>query len=104
MRVVDRLVESVGRRWKTKSLKKLSVRERMRRSLERDIEKVEDKTFCRFGFDMGSPCVHFGVGAVCKLDIPNVCDLETEKGKKFLVEYEGYVRMPDGSVRFPDGY
>lgn len=98
------MVKSVLRRWKVKSSKKLSVRERMRRSFEVEVEKVEDDTCCRFGFDMGFPCEHFGVGAVCKLDVPNLCDLELEKGKKFLVEYEGYVRMPDGSVRFPEGY
>ena len=91
-------------RWKTKSPKKLSVRERMRKSLEVEIEKVADATHCRFGFDMGFPCEHFGVGAVCKLDVPNLCDLENEKGEKFLIEYEGYERMPDGSVRYPDGY
>lgn len=89
--------------WKTKSPKKLSVRERMRMSLEREVEKVEDDTCCRFGFDMGFPCEHFKSG-LCGLDLPNLCDLEAEKGKKFLVEYEGYERMPDGSVRFPDGY
>lgn len=90
--------------WKRKAFKKLSLRERFRLEHASEMERIVDETHCRFGFDMGFPCVHFGAGAVCKLDAPNVCDLENEKGRKFLVEYEGYTRMPDGSVRFLDAY
>ena len=84
--ILIRRLSSLGK-WKTKSSKKLSVRELLRREHSSEMDRIENETHYRFGFDMGFPCVHFGVGAVCGID-KLVCDLETEKGRKFLRDYE----------------
>jgi hypothetical protein len=92
-------------RWKTKSPKKLSVRERRRLagaipfgklpsghervSLDRMVDRFIREGSCRYGRSLGSPCVSFDAGAkgVCKRD-SRVCDLLTEKGERYRRECE----------------
>ena len=82
-------------KWKTKSPKKLSVRERKKLADVADLEKMEEEAHCRFGFDMGIPCRYLCSDADCLIDV-SLCDLETEKGRAFLEEYENYVDEDDG--------
>ena len=92
-------------RWKTKSPKKLSVRERQRLvgvtyfgkrlsgregvSLDRVVDRFIRQGSCRHGRSLGSPCVRFDAGAkgVCKRD-GRTCDVLTEKGERYRREYE----------------
>jgi hypothetical protein len=92
-------------RWKTKSPKKLSVRERRRLegvtqfgklpsgregvALDRMVDRFIREGSCRHGESLGSPCVSFDTGAkgVCKRD-GHICDVLTEKGERYRREYE----------------
>lgn len=93
---------------KVKAYKKLSLRERQRRegvekfgkkplgfgavsvnslALDRLLDAFVHESSFRHGRDLGNPCVSFDAG-VCKLD-GSVCDLETEKGRRYLRDFEG---------------
>ena len=99
-------------RWKTKSRKKLSVRERLRikcdtrfgkgvtffgklpsgrkgAALDLMVDRFIREGSCRHRQSLGSPCVSFDDGAkgVCKRD-GCICDLLTEKGTQYWRDYE----------------
>ena len=92
-------------RWKIKSPKKLSVRERRRLAgatyfgkrllgcegvaLDLMVDRFIREGSCRHGRSLGSPCVSFDDAAngVCKRD-KRICDLLTEKGERYWREYE----------------
>jgi hypothetical protein len=91
-------------RWKVKAYK-LSMRERRRLegvthfgsrqsgsegiSLNRAVDRFIREGSCRHRQSLGSPCVSFDAAAkgVCKRD-GRICDLLTEKGERYLREYE----------------
>jgi hypothetical protein len=94
---------------KVKAFKKLSMRERRRRGLEamgatvfgkipsgregvaynRSIDRFIRAGSCRHKQPLGNPCDSFDADAegVCKRD-GRICDLLTEKGERYLREYE----------------
>jgi len=101
------------KKWKVRSIKKLSVGERRKLMPQelpakdlalvkcckggeqwalrrRELVEVICDSSCRHGRDMGVPCVDFNALAkgVCKRD-SCLCDLLNAKGEKFLREYEG---------------
>ena len=95
-------------KWKKKSLKKLSVRKRRRligakyfgekhlssrekTTLDRAVDRFIRESSCRHKQPLGSPCESFdeASGGKCKRD-GNICDLLTEKGKRYMREYEDF--------------
>jgi hypothetical protein len=94
-------------KWKTKSPKKLSVRKRERMenshgafsfgeipsgakfALAKATDKFIRDSSCRHMQSMGSPCASFDKSSKgkCKRD-GRICDLLTEKGKRYMREYE----------------
>jgi hypothetical protein len=92
-------------RWKTISPKKLSARKRRRLegaeyfgkvssghervAFDRAVDRFIRESSCRHKQSLGSPCVDFDAGAkgVCKRD-GRICDILTEKGERYLREYE----------------
>jgi hypothetical protein len=95
-------------RRKTKAFKKKSMRERLKLEsgeeaitfgkipsghesivLDRAIDRFIREGSCRHRQSLGSPCVSFDDAAqgVCKRD-ERICDLLTEKGERYLREYE----------------
>ena len=57
--------------------------------LDRLVDRFIREGSCRRGRSLGSPCVSFDAGAkgVCKRD-GRICDLLTEKGERYMSEYE----------------
>jgi hypothetical protein len=94
-------------RWKKKSPKKLSVRERQRLENVKDatmfgeipatrkfalassVDKFVHESSCRHMQSLGSPCESFDAATEgkCKRD-GHICDLLTEKGERYRREYE----------------
>jgi hypothetical protein len=95
-------------RWKKKSPKKLSVRKRQnlenangsaglfgeipagqKFALTRAVDKFIRESSCRHMQSLGSPCASFDAASEgkCKRD-GRICDLLTEKGERYLREYE----------------
>ena len=93
-------------KWKVKSPKKLSLRKRLRRqnehaeifgeipaghkfALTRAVDKFIRESSCRHMQSLGSPCTDFDANAegACKRD-GHKCDLLTEKGERYMREYE----------------
>jgi len=97
-------------KWKTKSPKKLSVRERQRQrlikadgraelfgeipagqkfALAKAVDKFIRESSCRHMQSLGSPCASFDEASdgKCKRD-GHICDLLTEKGERYRREYE----------------
>ena len=94
-------------RWKTKSPKKLSWRQRQRlgiakdtvefgkisngqrRSLDHAVDRFIREGSCRHKQPLASPCANFDAAkeGICKND-GRICDFLTEKGKRYWREYE----------------
>jgi hypothetical protein len=92
-------------RWKTKSPKKQSVRERQRLegaatsgkipsghkgvSLSHAVDRFIREGSCRHKHPLGNPCVSFDVDAkgACNRDW-RICDVLTEKGKRYWADCE----------------
>jgi hypothetical protein len=95
-------------KWKKKSPKKLSVRKRrslenqkeeaalfgeipagQKAALSRTVDKFIRESSCRHMQSLASPCASFDAasGGKCKRD-GRLCDLLTEKGKRYWREYE----------------
>lgn len=53
------------------------------------IDRLSVRVVVGVGRSLGSPCISFDAGAngVCKRD-GRVCDLLTEKGERYMREYE----------------
>ena len=95
-------------KWKTKSPKKLSLRKRLRRQNEHAemfgeipaghkakftqfVDKFIRESSCRHMQSLGSPCESFDEANAgkCKRD-GRICDLLTEKGERYMREYEDF--------------
>ena len=97
-------------KWKKKSLKKLSVRNRQdlekhkgeaslfgeipagrKTGLARAVDKFIRESSCRHMQSLGSPCDSFDEASEgkCKRD-GRKCDLLTEKGEQYMREYEDF--------------
>jgi hypothetical protein len=94
-------------KWKIKTYKKKSMRERLRLegagdattfgkipsgrigfALDRAVDRFIREGSCRHKQSLGSPCVNFDdAQGVCKRD-GQICDLLTEKGERYQREYE----------------
>lgn len=94
-------------KWKTKSPKKLSMRERQRKAgvekaeifgeipaghkfdLTRAVDRFIRESSCRHMQSLGSPCEDFDESneGKCKRD-GKTCDLLTEKGERYMRDYE----------------
>lgn len=99
-------------KWKTKAYNKKSMRERRRledvarfgkgvasfgklpsgregAAFDRSVDRFMRAGSCRYKQPLGNPCDSFVAGSegVCKRD-GRICDLLTEKGERYLREYE----------------
>lgn len=96
-------------KWKTMAYKKKSLRERQRIegakrgvevfgklpsgrgriALDHAVDRFIHESSCRHGQPLGNPCPDFDASAdgACKRD-GHICDLLTEKGERYMREYE----------------